>query len=173
MATIENKQAIVNEIVEILKDSQGVYIADYKGTSVKIVDALRIEFRKEGLTYKVYKNSLVKRAMTQVGGYDSVFPLLEEQNAYVFVKDEFGKPAKIYKEFIKANKLPKFKCAVIDGALFDGNSLDTLSTMKTKNEVIGDIIGLLLSPISTIVSALQAQGSNIVGAIKTIAEKEN
>lgn len=173
MATKENKQAKVEELVEILKNSDGVYVAEYKGIGVKDVDALRNEFRKEGLSYVVYKNTLVKRAMKEVGGYDNVFPLLENQNAYVFIKDEFGKPAKIYKEYLKTHKFPQFKGALIDGALFDENSLDLLSTMKTKNEVIGDIIGLLLSPISTIVGGLQAQGSNIVGAIKTIAEKEN
>ena len=173
MATKENKQAIVQELVEILKNSDGVYIANYKSISVKTVDSLRTAFRKEGLSYKVYKNTLVKRAMQEIGGYDEVFPLLEEQNAFVFIKDELGKPAKVYKEFLKTNKQPQFKGALIDGAFFDGGSLEALSTMKTKNEVIGDIIGLLLSPISTIVSGLQAQGSNIVGAIKTIAEKEN
>ncbi len=173
MATKETKQAVVEELVEILKNSDAVYIAGYKGINVKSVNALRNAFRKEGLAYKVYKNTLVKRAMQEVGGYDSAFHLLEEQNAFIFVKEELGKPAKVLKDFLKDNKLPQFKGALIDGAFFDGDSLDTLSSLKTKNEVIGDILGLLLSPMSNVVSALQAQGSNILGAVKTIAEKEN
>lgn len=173
MATKETKQVIVDEIVENLKNSDAVYIAGYKGIKVKQVDELRSMFRKEGVTYKVYKNTLVKRAMENVGGYESAFPLLEEQNAYVFIKDELSKPAKVFKEFLKSNKVPHFKGALVEGALYDENSLDRLASLKTKDEVIGDIIGLLLSPITNIVGGLQAQGSNIVGAIKTIAEKEN
>lgn len=173
MATKESKQEVVNELVDILKNTGAVYIADYKGISVKQVSELREAFRKEGLSYKVYKNTLVKRAMTEVGGFENVFPLLENQNGYVFAGEELGKPAKILLEFLKNNKLPQFKGALVDGALFDGNSLETLSKMKTKNEILGEIVGLLLSPITNVVGALQAQGSNIVGALKTIAEKEN
>lgn len=173
MATKETKQAVVQELVEILKNSDAVYIAGYKGINVKSVNALRNAFRNEGLAYKVYKNTLVKRAMQEVGGYDSAFHLLEEQNAFIFAKEELGKPAKVLKDFLKDNKVPQFKGALIDGTFYDENSLDALSTLKTKNEVIGDILGLLLSPMSNIVSALQAQGSNILGAVKTIAEKEN
>lgn len=173
MATKENKQAAVEELVEILKNSDAVYIAGYKGINVKSVTDLRNAFRKEGLGYKVYKNTLVKRAMQEVGGYDSAFHLLEEQNAFIFAKEELGKPAKVLKDFLKDHKQPQFKGALIDGSFYDNTSLDTLSSLKTKNEILGDIIGLLLSPITTVVGALQAQGSNILGAVKTIAEKEN
>jgi len=173
MATKESKQEVVNEIVGILKNSGGVYVADYKGISVKQVSAMREAFRKEGLTYKVYKNTLVKRAMSEVGGYDDIFPILENQNGYIFAGEELGKPASILSEFLKTNKFPQFKGALIDGALYDSSTLEALSKMKTKNEILGEIVGLLLSPITTVVGALQAQGSNIVGALKTIAEKEN
>lgn len=173
MATKESKQEVVNELVGLLKSTGAVYVADYKGISVKQVSELRRAFKKEGLSYKVYKNTLVKRAMSEVGGFDNIFPILENQNGYVFAGEELGKPAKVFLDFLKTNKLPQFKGALVDGALFDENSLDALSKMKTKNEILGEVIGLLLSPISNVVGALQAQGSNIVGALKTIAEKEN
>ncbi len=75
------------------------------------------------------------------------------------------------KSYIKENNKPEFKAALIDGDYYSQEQLDVLAEMKSKNEVIGDIIGLLMSPLSNVVSGLQAQGNNIAGAIQTIAEK--
>jgi large subunit ribosomal protein L10 len=173
MATLEKKKADQKEIVDLLKASDAVYLTDYKNMSVAQINKLRREFRNDGITYKVFKNTIVKRAMEEVGGYDKVFELLENQSAFAFVSGDPARPAKILKSFLKENKNPEFKGAVIEGALFEGDKLEALSSMKTKEEVIGDIIGLLLAPITNIVGGLQAQGSNILGAVKTIAEKDN
>ena len=173
MATLEQKKAVQKEIVELLSNTDAVYLADYKGMSVAEVNKLRAEFRKEGITYRVFKNTLVKRAMQEVGGYDGVFEQLENQSAFAFLSGDPAKPAKILKDFIKENKKPEFKAAVIEGAVFGADKLEALSSMKSKEEVIGDILGLLMAPITNVIGALQAQGSNIVGAIKTIAEKED
>ena len=173
MATLEKKKETQKEIVELLKASDAVYLTDYKGMSVAQINKLRRSFRQDGITYKVFKNTLVKRAMEEVGGYDKGFELLENQSAFAFVSGDPAQPAKILKSFLKENKFPQFKGAIIEGSLFEGDKLEALSSMKSKDEVIGDIIGLLLAPISNVVGALQSQGSNIVGAITTIAEKEN
>ncbi len=173
MATLEKKKSVQKEIVELLNNSDAVYFTDYKGMSVSQINKLRGEFRNDGITYKVFKNTLVKRAMEELGGYDKVYELLENQSAFAFVSGDPARPAKILKSFLKENKNPEFKGAIIEGALFEGDKLDTLSSMKSKEEVIGDIIGLLMAPINNVVGGLQAQGSNIVGAIKTIADKEN
>ena len=173
MATKEQKLNVVNELSDILMSSGTVYMANYKGMSVAEINKLRGEFRKVGLTFKVYKNTLVRRAMEQKGGYDSAYAHLAEPTAYVFVgEDNIAQPAKVLKSFLKENKRPAFKGAVIDGSFYGPEQLDALTEFKTKNDVIGDIIGLLLSPMSNIVGALQSQGSNLVGAIKTIADKE-
>jgi large subunit ribosomal protein L10 len=113
----------------------------------------------------------MKLAMEEVGGYDKVLPSLVEQNAFAFVEDELSAPAKVLKEFTKDKKKPEFKAAFIDGEFYSADKLEALAAMKSKNEVIGDILGLLMSPAQTVVSALTAQGSNLVGAVKTIAEK--
>jgi large subunit ribosomal protein L10 len=173
MATLEKKKATQKEIVELLNNSEALYLTDYKGMSVAQINKLRGEFRNDGITYKVFKNTLIKRAMEEVGGYDKVYDLLENQSAFAFVSGDPARPAKILKNFLKENKNPEFKGAIIEGALFEGDKLDALSSMKSKEEVIGDIIGLLMAPINNVIGGLQAQGSNIVGAIKTIAEKEN
>lgn len=173
MATKEQKQAVIDELIEILNNNEAVYLTDYKGMSVAEISTLRKEFRKSGVTYRVFKNKLVQKAMESIGGYDAVFPHLEEQTAFAFMNGDNSRPAKVLKEFLKKGDRPAFKAAMIEKSLFGSNQLDTLSTMKTKDEVIGDIIGLLLSPMLNVVSALQAQGSTIVGAIQTIAKKDN
>jgi len=173
MATKEQKQDVVDELSEVMKNVGSVYMANYQGMTVAEINKLRGDFRKSGLAFKVYKNTLVKRAMERKGGFESAYPQLIEPTAYVFVGEErLAEPAKILKAFLKDNKRPAFKGAIIEGSFYGPDQLDALAELKTKNDVIGDIMGLLLSPMSNVLSAIQAQGSNIVGAIKTIADKK-
>ncbi|HMB41801.1 MAG TPA: 50S ribosomal protein L10 [Balneolaceae bacterium] len=172
MPTLSEKKAVVEEITDKLSNSNAVYIANYSNMSVADMGNLRGKFREGNVLFKVYKNTLIKRAMDDLGGYDDLYPHLVEQNGFAFVDEELAAPAKVLKDFIKENNKPKFKAALIDGDYYDENQLDALAAMKSKSEVIGDIVGLLMAPISNVVSGLQAQGSNIAGALQTIAEKE-
>jgi large subunit ribosomal protein L10 len=171
MPTLTEKKAVVEEITEQLNNSNAVYIANYTGMSVSDMGELRGKFREGNVRFKVYKNTLIKRAMDTIGGYDELYPHLAEQNGFAFVEEELAAPAKVLKDYIKENDKPKFKAALIDGDYYTEDQLDTLAAMKSKSEVIGDIIGLLMAPMSNVVSGLQAQGGNLAGAIKTIAEK--
>jgi large subunit ribosomal protein L10 len=171
MPTLSEKKAVVEEITEQLNSSNAVYITKYSGMSVSDMGKLRGKFREGNVRFKVYKNTLIKRAMETIGGYDELFPHLEDQNGFAFVDEELAAPAKVLKDYIKEHKKPEFKAALIDGDFYNQDQLDTLAAMKSKNEVIGDIMGLLLSPITNVVGGLQAQGGNIAGAVKTIAEK--
>jgi len=170
MPTAE-KQTVLNEITENLKNANGIYITKYTGMSVADANELRGAFRKGDIFFKVYKNKLMKLAMQEIGGYDKLLPELVDQNAFAFVEDELSAPAKLLKEFIKDHKKPEFKAAFIDGEYYSAEKLEALAAMKSKNEVIGDILGLLMAPAANVVSALTSQGSNLVGAVKTIAEK--
>jgi len=171
MPTAE-KRAVLDEITATLQSSGALYVTKYQGMSVAQANKLRGAFRKGNVTYKVYKNKLMKLAMQEVGGYDELLPLLTDQNAFAFVEDELSAPAKVLKDFIKENNSkPEFKAAYIDGDFYGPDKLEALAAMKSKDEIIGDILGLLMAPITNVVGALNAQGSNLVGAIKTIAEK--
>lgn len=171
MPTLAEKKAVVEDIAENLNSANAVYIANYSGMSVTEINEMRGEFFKGNITFRVYKNTLMKRAMDEVGGYDDLYPYLSDQNAFAFVEEELAAPAKVLKKFYEENERPTFKAAVIDGDLYDGEELNTLAAMKSKDEIIGDIVGLLLAPVSNVVSALQAPGRNIAGAVETIAEK--
>lgn len=171
MATLAKKKAVVEEATENLNSAGAVYIANYSGMSVSEINDMRGEFFKGDITFKVYKNTLMKRAMDEVGGYDDLYPHLVEQNGFAFVEEEFAAPAKVLKKFYDEHKKPKFKAAIIDGDYYGEDQLETLAAMKSKTEVIGDIVGLLLAPVSNVVSALQAPGKQIAGAVETIAEE--
>lgn len=171
MPTLSYKKAIVEEITEQLNNSNAVYITKYTGMSVSDMGALRGKFRQGNVLFKVYKNTLIKRAMDTIGGYEDLYPHLEDQNGFAFVNEELAAPAKVLKDYIKTHKKPQFKAALIDGDYYSEDQLETLASMKSKNEVIGDIIGLLMAPITNVVGGLQAQGSNIAAAVQTIAEK--
>ncbi|MDR9419112.1 50S ribosomal protein L10 [Gracilimonas sp.] len=170
MPTAE-KQAVLDEITENLKSSSAIYVTNYSGMSVPEVNDLRGAFRKGDVRFKVYKNKLMKLAMEDVGGFEDIIPELYEQNAFAFVEEELAAPAKVLKDFIKEHNKPQFKAAIVDGDFYDEEKLDVLAAMKSKDEIIGDILGLLMAPLTNVVSALESQGSNLVGAVKTIAEK--
>jgi len=171
MPTLAEKKAVVEEITEELNNAGAVYITNYSGMSVKEINNLRGEFYEGDIKYKVYKNTLMKRAMDEVGGYDDLYPHLVEQNGFAFVEEELAAPAKVIKKLFEDTGKPKFKAAVIDGDYYGEDELNTLAAMKSKSEVIGDIVGLLLAPVSNVVRALEAPGRNIAGAIETIAEE--
>lgn len=171
MPTLAEKKAVVESITEDLNSSGAIYITNYSGMSVKEINEMRGQFYEGDIKFKVYKNTLVKRAMEDVGGYDDLYPHLVEQNGFAFVEEEHAAPAKVIKKLYEETKKPKFKAAIIDGDYYGEDELNKLAAMKSKSEVIGDIVGLLLAPVSNVVSALQAPGRNIAGAIETIAEE--
>lgn len=171
MPTLAEKKAVVEEITGQLNESAALYITNYKGLSVAQINDLRGRFRKGDVRFKVYKNTLVRRAMEQVGGYEELIPHLEDQNGFAFVSEELATPAKVLKEYIKENSKPKFVAALIEGEFYGDSQLDALAAMKSKNEIIGDILGLLMSPVTNVMGGLQSPGRTIAGAVKTIAEK--
>jgi large subunit ribosomal protein L10 len=171
MPTLEQKKEVVSEITELLKDAGAVYVTNYTNMSVDELTALRTKFRESGVNYKVFKNTLLKRAMDEVGGYEALYDHLEEQNAFAFVQEDLAAPAKVIKESIKQSEKPAFKAAIIDGVLYDNSQLETLASLKSRTEIIGDILGLLTAPMSNVVGAIQSPGRTIASALSTIAEK--
>jgi large subunit ribosomal protein L10 len=171
MPTLAEKKETVEQITEDLDGAGAVYVTNYSGMSVKEINNMRGEFFEGDIKYKVYKNTLMKRAMDEVGGYEDLYPHLVEQNGFAFVEEELAAPAKVIKKLFEETEKPKFKAAIIDGDFYGEDELDALAAMKSKSEIIGDIAGLLLAPVSNVVSALQAPGQNVAGALETIAEE--
>ncbi len=172
--TKQKKVTNVEEISQRLEQSPTIYLTNYSGLTVAQADDLRNRFRKEGVDFKVLKNTLVRLAMERKGGYDELFDRLNGPTAIAF-SEEPSAPARVMKKFLQEKNLdrPSLKAAYIDGAIYFEDALDVLASLKSKQELIGDIVGLLLSPMANVVGALQAQGQNIVGVLKTLSERED
>jgi len=170
--TRSQKEAAVNQLVEKLEQTPTIYITNYSGLTVEQATELRTKFREAGVEYKVIKNTMLRLAMERIGGYDDLFESLHGPTAVAF-SEEPSAPGRVIKKYLDASKgeLPELKGAHVEGAVYHADALEVLASLKSKDELIGEIITLLQSPITNVVSGLQAQGGNLVGAIKTIAEK--
>lgn len=171
--TKAHKEALVDEIVQTLESRPVVYLTNYSGLSVSQASDLRNRFRENGVDYRVYKNTLIRLAMERIGGFDELMDQLHGPTAVAFA-EEPSAPAKVIKKFVSDRSVerPELKAAYVDGAFYAADALDALASLKSKDELLGDILGLLMSPMSNIVGGIQAPGSTLAGAIKAIAEKE-
>ena len=169
--TKTQKAVLIDEMVTLLEDTPTVYLANFAGLSVDESTMLRDQFAENGVEFKVVKNTLLKLAMDKIGGFESLYDHLHGPTAIALSKEP-GTPAQVIKKFSKThNDLPELKAALVDGSLFDSNSLDVLAALKSKDELLSDIVGLILSPLPNVVGALTSQGSTLVGILKAIAEK--
>jgi len=171
--TRTDKEALVDEIVQTLESRPVVYLTNYSGLSVAQASELRNRFRESGVEYRVYKNTLIRLAMERIGGYDELIDQLNGPTAVAFA-EEPAAPARVIKKFVseKSVERPELKAAYVDGAFFAADALDALAALKSKDELLGDILGLLMSPMNNVVSAIQAPASTLAGAIRAIAEEE-
>jgi large subunit ribosomal protein L10 len=169
----EEKQEVVLALQEKMQEYGNFYIADTSGLSVEKVNNIRRKCFESGIEMKVAKNTLIKIAIDGLKGDSSeIYPALKGQSALLFSKVGSG-PAKLIKSLRKGKEeKPALKAAYIDSAIFVGdNHLDSLVSLKSREELIGEIIGLLQSPAKNVISALQSGGGKIAGIVKTLQER--
>lgn len=170
---IEQKSQIIDQIAKDLADYSNVYVTDISGFTVETVNQLRrICFRKD-VKIKVVKNTLLKRAMDKSeNDYSEIYPALVGETS-IMLSNVGNLPARIIKDFRSKNSKPLLKAAYIEQATYFGDDqLDALCNVKSRDELIGDIVGLLQSPARNVISALQASGGKLAGIVKTLYEKE-
>jgi len=171
--TKEEKAKYIDDLTAELTASNIFYLADTAELTVEVVNNLRRRCFQSNIRMKVVKNTLLQKAMDRVDGKD--FGNLGEtlSGATSIMFSEVGNsPAKLIQEFRKKNEKPVLKGAYIDEAIFVGdNQLDILANLKSRDELIGDIIGLLQSPVKNVVSGLTGAGSKIAGILKTLEER--
>lgn len=177
--TREEKLNIIEGLTEKFKETPHFYITDASGFSVAQVNEFRRACFERGVEYKVYKNTLIKKALEnlEVDYADFAEKTLKGFSGIIFSKEVGNLPAKVLLDFRKklgkkATK-PAFKGASIDGDQFLGEEvLDMLSKLKSKEELVGEIIGLLQSPAKNVISALQSGQHTLAGLVKTLEERE-
>jgi large subunit ribosomal protein L10 len=173
--TREEKVKIIEELKGKFAENAHFYITDASGLTVAQVNAFRRLCFKSGIEYRVYKNTLIRKALEAQQGTDfsPVFNVLHGFSGVMFSKEAGNVPAKVLKEYYKKLEgKPAFKAASIDSDLFIGaENLTMLSELKSKNELIGDVIALLQSPAKNVISALQSGKHTVAGLVKSLEER--
>ncbi len=171
--TKEQKAQYIDELAAELSTAGVFYLADTSELTVETINQLRRRCFQSNIRLKVVKNTLLAKAMNQIEGkdYGQLQEVLAGPTSIMF--SEVGNlPAKIIKDFRKKSAKPILKGAFIDEAVFIGDDqLDTLVSLKSKEELVGEIIGLLQSPAKNVISALKGQGGKIAGILKTLEER--
>lgn len=173
--TREEKAQIIEELSEKFANNAHFYITDATGFTVAQVNNFRRMCFKSGIEYRVYKNTLIRKALERQEGTDfsPLFPALAGFSGVMFSKEAGNLPAKVIREFrTKMEGKPRLKAASIDSDLFVGDeNLNMLSELKSKNELIGDVIALLQSPAKNVLSALLSGKSTVAGLVKALEER--
>ena len=161
MAKVELKQPIVDEIASNLEGAQGVVLAEYKGLTVEQDTQLRKQLREANVVYKVYKNTMMKRAFEGTD-FAALDEHLEGPSAIAISKDDATAPARIVANFIKKAKCCELKSGVVEGTYYDAAGIATIATIPSRDELIAKFMGSIQSPIT-----------NFARVIKQIAEQKD
>lgn len=174
--TKAEKIQLVKELAETISQYPNFYITDTGGMTVEEVNDLRRLCFGADVKMQMVKNTLIRKALDSLeGDYSEVYDSLKQPSSVFFATSESpSTPAKLIRDFRKTNEKPILKAAVIDTAVFTGDDqLKALAELKSKDELVGEIIGLLQSPAKNVLGALQSGGTKIAGIIKTLSERED
>lgn len=172
--TREEKASSVAELREVIDRSTGMYFTDFEGMTVEQTTRLRNELRKAGLTFKVGKNTLLRRALDDSGRLtDDLRKALVRQTGVAFGFDDPVAPARILRDFIEKNQdKPALKLAYIEGQTYPGKDLKKVAALPTKKDIMASIVGSLAAPMQGIVGVLGALQRDIVYLVDAIEKKK-
>ncbi|WP_298236902.1 50S ribosomal protein L10 [uncultured Algibacter sp.] len=171
--TREEKSQVIQDLTAQLTDNANIYLTDISGLNAGTTSDLRRAAFKANVQMAVVKNTLLEKAMEASDKEFGELPTVLKGNTSVMYSETGNAPAKVIKAFRKKSEKPLLKGAFIEEAIYIGDDqLDMLVDIKSKEELIGEIVGLLQSPAKNVISALKSGGGTIAGIIKTLSEKE-
>lgn len=171
--TREEKAQVIEDLTAQLAGSPNIYLADIAGLDAGTTTRLRRACFKAGVKLAVVKNTLLTKAMEASDKDFGELPSVLKGNTSIMLSEVGNAPAKVIKEFRKKSERPLLKGAFIEEAIYVGDDqLEALSEIKSREELIGDIVGLLQSPAKNVISALKSSGSTIAGLVQTLSERE-
>lgn len=174
MAKVELKQPIVQEISENIKDAQSVVVVDYRGLTVAEDTQLRKALREAGVTYKVYKNTLVSRAVEGTQ-FESLKDVLEGPNAFAISTTDATAPARVLAKFAKTAPALEIKAGVVEGNFYDEAGMKTIASIPSREELLSKLLGSLQSPITNLARVLNQiaeQGGAADAAVEAAPAEE-
>ena len=170
--TREEKSQVIEALTIKLTEENIIYLTDISGLNALDSSNLRRACFKANIKLAVVKNTLLEKAMAKSDKDFGELPSTLKGNTSLMLSEKGNAPAKLIKEFRKKSDRPFFKRAYVEEAIYVGDDqLDTLVNIKSKEEVIGDIISMLQSPAKNVISALQSGGYKLSGILKTLSEK--
>ncbi|MEX0361855.1 50S ribosomal protein L10 [Flagellimonas sp.] len=171
--TREEKATVIEDLTAQLAENANIYLADISGLDAVATSNLRRACFKANIKLAVVKNTLLAKAMEASDKEFGELPEVLKGNTSMMFSETGNAPAKLIKNFRKKSDKPVLKGAFIEEAVYIGDeNLEALVNIKSKEEVIGDIIGLLQSPAKNVISGLKSGGGKLAGILKTLSEKE-
>ena len=171
--TREEKSQVIEELTAQLADNTNIYLTDISGLDAATTSNLRRACFKSNIKLAVVKNTLLEKAMDASDKDFGDLPSTLKGNTSVMYSETGNAPAKVIKEFRKKSEKPLLKGAFIEESIYIGDDLlDALVDIKSREELIGDIVTLLQSPAKNVISALKSSGGTIAGIVKTLSERE-
>ena len=170
--TREEKATVIKDLTMQLADSTTIYLADISGLDASTTSDLRRACFKANIKLAVVKNTLLSKAMDASDKDFGELPEVLKGNTSLMFSDVANAPAKLIKNFRKKSKKPLLKGAFVQEAIYIGDeNLDALVSIKSKEEMIGEVIGLLQSPAKNVISGLKSGGGKLAGILKTLSER--
>ena len=170
--TREEKATVIEDLTAQLADNANIYLADISGLNAVATSDLRRACFKANIKLAVVKNTLLAKAMEASDKEFGELPTVLKGNTSLMFSETGNGPAKLIKNFRKKSDKPLLKGAFVEEAIFIGDeNLEALVSIKSKEEVIGDIIGLLQSPAKNVISGLKSGGGKLAGILKTLSER--
>ena len=170
--TREEKSKVIDDLTAQLTEGGIIYLADISGLDAGQTSNLRRACFKADVKLEVVKNTLLAKAMEKSDKEFGELPEVLKGNTSIMISEIGNAPAKVIKEFRKNSDRPILKGAYVAEAIYVGDDqLDALVSIKSKEEMIGEVIGLLQSPAKNVISALQSGGQTLTGILKTLSDK--
>ena len=170
----EEKDVIIENLAQRLNETKHFYLTDISELNAEETSNLRRKCFEKEISLLVVKNTLLRKAMEKSeGDFNDLYDILKDSTSIMFCATG-NTPANLIKEFRKTMERPLLKAAFVEESIYIGDDqLEALSKIKSKEELLGDLLMLLQSPATNLVSALASSGSKMAGALKTLSEKEN
>lgn len=168
---INAKIEIVKDIAKMIEEAKSVILVDYRGLNVEEATNLRTEFRNNGVTYKVLKNSMVVRALAQLG-IEGLDDQLKGPSGFAFGNEDPVAPAKIIKDFIDKKKKMSIKAGIIDGRVIDENGVKALASLPSREVLAAKMLGSMNSPVTGLVSVMSGTIRSLLYTLNAIQEQK-
>ncbi len=173
MITREQKKEKVAELIEKFKSAQSYFFVDFTGMTVEITNQFRRELKNNQMELKVAKNTLIKRALNEIEGLNTIEHNFFGPTGIIFGYGDPILPARVIKEKYEKEQRPVFKGAIVEGVYYGADQLKTLASLPSKADIIASILGSLNAPVSGIVGSINSLMRDLASVIEEVAKKKS